>query len=202
MPRVSDEHKARRREEILGGAQRCFARYGYEGATVARLEEECGLSRGAIFNYFPNKEALFVETAVRSSEHLTSVWLTDGFRAALEAIAEEDQAWLGTMLESLARARTDARLRELVEAKEAELRAHREERLARLQEQPLREDVSIESVAQFLSLVANGLALRRASGDPLPDLDELMRLVETGIAPDEVSRGGAVRKTSTRAARA
>jgi AcrR family transcriptional regulator len=200
MPKISQERKEARREQILEGARRCFAVNGYEGATVARLEAEIGLSRGAIFNYFPNKEALFVETAVASSERLTDVWLEHGFRAALEAIAHEDADWLGAMLESLARLRTDERLRALVEAKEAEARSRREERLERLREQPVRDDVAIESVAQLLSLVANGLALRRASGDPMPDLDELMHLVETGVAPRKVSRSATTRKTSTRAA--
>ena len=67
MPKVSEEHKERRREQILDGARRCFAQHGYEGATVARLEQEIGLSRGAIFNYFPNKDALFVELAIETS---------------------------------------------------------------------------------------------------------------------------------------
>ena len=39
MPKISDERKAERREQILAGARRCFAKHGYEGATVARLEE-------------------------------------------------------------------------------------------------------------------------------------------------------------------
>ena len=200
MPKVSDEHKAGRRAEILAAAQRCFSRYGYAGATVARLEEESGLSRGAIFNYFPNKEALFVETAVASSERLTNVLLEQGFRAALEAIAHEDEDWLGAMLESMARVRTDPRMRELVEAKMAELHSHREERLERLRGQLLRDDVPIESVGLFLSLVANGLAMRRASGDPMPDFDDLVHLVETGVAPRKVSAARTRRKTSTRAA--
>ncbi len=65
MPKISDERKTERREQILAGARRCFAENGYEGATVARLEEATGLSRGAIFNYFASKEDLFVELAVR-----------------------------------------------------------------------------------------------------------------------------------------
>ena len=68
MPKVSAEHKERRREQILDGARRCFARHGYEGATVARLEQEIGLSRGAIFNYFPSKDALFIELAIEMSK--------------------------------------------------------------------------------------------------------------------------------------
>ena len=47
----------------------------------------------------------------------------------------------------------------------------------------MRDDVPIETIAQFLSLLANGLAFVRVTGDPLPDLDVLAELVETGVAP-------------------
>ena len=189
MPKVSEEHKTRRREEILAAAQRCFATHGYEGATVARLEAESGLSRGAIFNYFENKEALFVELAVRSSQRLTGIWLEQGLRAALEAIVREDPDWLGVQLEAVRRLRTDPEFRRQAEAQEAEALAGREERLERLRAQGVRDDVPIEAAAIFLSLVANGLALRRTAGDPLPDLDALVELVERGVAPRaQVSR--------------
>src|SRR5215210_2874725 len=108
MPKVSGEHKERRREQILDGARRCFARYGYEGATVARLEEEIGLSRGAIFNYFPNKEAIFVALAANLSDRMTQIWLDEGFRALIEAIVHEDADWFAVQLEALRRYRTDA----------------------------------------------------------------------------------------------
>ena len=49
--------------QILDGARRAFAEHGYEGATVAGLEREIGLSRGAIFSYFPTKLDLFVALA-------------------------------------------------------------------------------------------------------------------------------------------
>ena len=39
MPRVSQDQLDARRSEILAAARSCFARYGYEGATVRRLEE-------------------------------------------------------------------------------------------------------------------------------------------------------------------
>src|SRR4051812_25365007 len=111
MPKVSEEHKTRRREQILDGAQRAFARHGYAGATVAVLEEETGLSRGAIFNYFPDKEAIFIELAMRSSERLTDVWLERGFRELLDAIVHEDLDWLAVQLEAVHRLRTDEAFR-------------------------------------------------------------------------------------------
>src|SRR5262252_74403 len=63
MPRVSQDHLEARRREILAGARACFARFGYEGATVRRLEEATGLSRGAIFHHFRDKESLFLAVA-------------------------------------------------------------------------------------------------------------------------------------------
>src|SRR5918992_1121898 len=202
MPKVSDAHKERRREEILAAAQRCFARYGYEGATVARLEAESGLSRGAIFNYFENKETLFATLAIRTAERLTGIWLERGLRAALEAIAAEDPDWLSVQLEAIRRVRTDAAFREIVARHEAKVRRGRPERLARLREQGVRDDVPIESVAGFLNLVANGLALVRSTGEPLPDLDVVVELVESGVGSRrEVSPPGRRRKKKVRAGR-
>jgi TetR/AcrR family transcriptional regulator, transcriptional repressor of aconitase len=180
VPKVSDEQRQAKRGEILEAARRCFARYGYEGATVARLEEETGVSRGAIFNYFPNKQALFVELAVDSSERLTALWLEQGFRALMDAIVHEDPDWLSVQLEATRRIRNDPEFRALLQERERELVERRGERFAALRPD-VRDDVSIETVAVFLSLVANGLALRQSIGDDQPDLDELAELVETGV---------------------
>jgi AcrR family transcriptional regulator len=182
MPKVSDEHKEARREQILAGAQRAFARHGYEGATVARLEEETGLSRGAIFNYFENKEALFVALVLRSSDRFVEIWLDQGYRALLEAIAHEDPAWLSVQVEAARRVRTDERFREQLRPLDEEVKSRRESRFARLRE-VARDDVPIEVVAAFLGVLANGFAFARVTDDPMPDLDQFMTLIETGVAP-------------------
>ena len=182
MPKVSEEHKERRREQILDGARRCFAQHGYEGATVVRLEQEIGLSRGAIFNYFPNKAALFVALATETSRRVTEIWFESGFRAVLDAVVAEDPDWLAVQLEATRRIRTDPDFRRVVEETERELAAGRPERLERLRPQ-VRDDVPVEAAAIFLSFVVNGLALRQAMGDPLPDLDALAKLVDEGVAP-------------------
>src|SRR6188768_1379874 len=189
MPKVSDEHKERRRAQILEGAQRAFARHGYEGTTVAVLEEVTGLSRGAIFNYFANKQAIFLELAIESNKRLTEIWLEQGFRALLEEISHEDPDWLGVQLEAARRVHTDPAFEQLVADAETELRAHRQDRLERLAAQGVRDDVPLEAAAVFLSLVANGLALRRTMGDPMPELDE------RGVAPRRSRKKDAEWKT-------
>jgi AcrR family transcriptional regulator len=182
MPKVSEEHKERRRGQILDGARRCFAQHGYEGATVARLEQEIGLSRGAIFNYFPSKDALFVELALEMSRRYTDIWLNKGFRAVLGAIVEADADWLSVQFEATRRVRTDPEFRRLVDEREQELAATRSERLDRLRPQ-VRDDVPIEAVAILLAFVANGLALGVSLGDEAPDIDLIAKLVEEGVAP-------------------
>ena len=73
MPKVREDHLAARRRQILDGARRCFAEYGYDGATVRRLEETTGLSRGAIFHHFKDKDALFLALAREDAERMADV---------------------------------------------------------------------------------------------------------------------------------
>jgi|SRR5829696_990162 len=182
MPKVSEEHKEQRREQILEAAQRVFARHGYEGATVARLEEEIGLSRGAIFNYFENKEALFIALVQQSSDRFVAIWLEHGYRALIEAIAHEDPDWLSVEVEAARRVRTDERFRDQLRQLDDDVKSRRESRYLRLRE-VTRDDVPIEVIAYFLGTLANGIAFARVTDDPLPDLDQLMTLIETGVGP-------------------
>ena len=68
MPIVSSSELTRRRQGIIDAARACFARYGFEGATVARLEEATGKTRGAIFHHFGDKETLFLAIASEDAE--------------------------------------------------------------------------------------------------------------------------------------
>lgn len=57
-----------RRSSILASAAEEFAEHGFEGASYNRIIERCGLSKGAMYYYFDDKQDLFVTT------------LTDAFR--------------------------------------------------------------------------------------------------------------------------
>lgn len=63
MPKVSDEHRQARREEILAAAQRAFAAKGYQRTSMADVLAESGLSTGAVYAYFTGKRELFVAMA-------------------------------------------------------------------------------------------------------------------------------------------
>jgi AcrR family transcriptional regulator len=63
MPKVTEEHRAARRHEIASAALRCFARAGFQQTSMADIIAESGLSAGAIYGHYKNKEEL-VELAV------------------------------------------------------------------------------------------------------------------------------------------
>jgi hypothetical protein len=98
----------------------------------------------------------------------------------LEAILHEDPEWLSVQIEATRRVRTEERFREQVERLDQEAKKTRPSRMERLQPS-VREDIPIEVTVQFLTFVANGLAIARTTGDELPDLDLLNTLVESGV---------------------
>src|SRR3954447_10014145 len=183
MPKVSEEHLAARRAEILEGARRAFAKHGYEGATVARLEEESGLSRGAIFNYFGSKEDIFVALVERDQERISKIWAGEAYAAALRSISAEDPAWLGVYIEPTRRMRTAPDFARRRREAGASVRGVVEEWLERARERgELRSDLPAETVGTFLGIVIDGLAVRAAAGLELPDLDDVLRLVADATA--------------------
>ena len=118
----------------------------------------------------------------RSSDRFVEIWLAQGYRALLEAVFEEDPEWLSVQVEAARRVRTDERFREQMSRLENDVHGQRAARHARLQE-VTRGDVPIQVVAQFLGMLANGVAFARVTDDEMPDLDQLMTLIETGVAP-------------------
>jgi AcrR family transcriptional regulator len=184
MPKVSEQHVQSRRDQILEGAQRAFARHGYEGATVARLEEETGLSRGAIFNYFPDKWSIFYELAARDQYELLTLLVEHGLDATLRHLAEENPDWLGVYFELTRQLRASPeRMKEFQQRAPRELQERAEEALRTLREENVfRDDVSFEGLIAFVNVVANGLALATSLGLTI-DVDELLKLVHTGIDP-------------------
>ena len=185
MPKISDERRAERLEQILEGARRCFAENGYEGATVTKLEREIGLSRGAIFNYFPSKEDLFVELAVRDSARMSEIWREQGLEAIVREVVELDPAWLSVYLELFRRVRNDDDFRERIESRQKEVAPANRARIEEAQRNgEFRDDLGPREIGIFVNLVLNGLALMRAGGEELPSTDLVLSLLRDAIGPD------------------
>lgn len=183
MPKITEEEKQQRIERVLAGARRCFARYGYEGATVARLEEEIGLSRGAIFNWFPSKEELFVELARRDNDRLLALFAEEGFDALVRSLVGEDADWLAVYLEFGRRLRSDEAFRERWKERAApDVRERVRKRLLSEQDAgAIRDDLTEDEIGRFLGVILDGIVVQRAMGFDPPDPRVVVLLAEDAI---------------------
>jgi TetR/AcrR family transcriptional regulator, transcriptional repressor of aconitase len=183
MPKVSDTHRAARRQQILEGARRVFARHGYEGATVTRLEQEVGLSRGAIFNYFPDKWSIFYGLAVEDYDRFGRLWLDEGYGSVVRRMASEDPDWLGVYLELIRKICTQPELREQWVARNPELNEEMKRRVTAMQQSgELRDDVEAHEIGRFLGLILDGIAVQVSAGFPI-EIEPLLKLISSAIAP-------------------
>jgi AcrR family transcriptional regulator len=81
MPKISDARRAERREQILNAAWSCFQREGLHATTMDDIITASGLSAGAVYSYFPSKEAL-IFAAVTAS--------LSGIRELLDPLLKRD----------------------------------------------------------------------------------------------------------------
>lgn len=71
LPRKERERLARR-EEILNAARQVFSQKGFEKAKLDEIADVAELGKGTIYNYFTNKEELFVNVIMRGIQRLQS----------------------------------------------------------------------------------------------------------------------------------
>ncbi|WP_265443783.1 TetR/AcrR family transcriptional regulator [Flexivirga meconopsidis] len=82
MPRISEERRAQRRDQIVRAGTRCAIRSGLDGMTMAQVIRESGLSAGAVYGYFAGKADLVA--AIVDSQLDEIVGLLHGFAVADE----------------------------------------------------------------------------------------------------------------------
>jgi len=183
VPKVSPAHLEARREQILDGARRCFARWGYEGATVARLEEEIGLSRGAIFHYFASKWELFWALAELDQTRALDAFNERGIDEMMRVFLDADAAWLGVYAEAISILRRDEDAFAQWQTRNPEAQERARERFEELQASgELRGDVPVDEIMRFLGLIADGIVIRRMFGLDV-DANALSRLLRSAVAP-------------------
>jgi AcrR family transcriptional regulator len=96
--------KAANRAAILDAARTVFAEQGYEGASVRDIIRRTDLASGTFYNYFPDKDAIFValieETGAEARRRVRSArlraqtapeFVEGGYRAFFEFIVEDPE---------------------------------------------------------------------------------------------------------------
>ena len=80
--------RAERRDQqilrILEAAQACFVRSGFQGASMQQICAECGMSPGALYRYFPSKEAIVA--AICEADREDDMTCFGAFRNATSAL--------------------------------------------------------------------------------------------------------------------
>jgi TetR/AcrR family transcriptional regulator, transcriptional repressor of aconitase len=179
---MSQAYLDTQRNELLDGARRCFAEFGYEEATVVRLEEATGRSRGAIFHHLPTKLDLFLAVLERDAEREAARWEAGSSADVLAGLAAEDPDWATVVVEQSRRRRTDPSFRARWQGRtdrvrDALLALVRRERAAGR----VGPSVPDEVAARFISVVGDGLLLQQAILGEVPHADEIVALATAAL---------------------
>lgn len=187
-PTREDKRQANR-ARILQAARKVFGRRGYHGATIEEIADESGLSNGALYYNFANKEDLFlalledwranlirdVESAFASPDRRRRApeeQLRDEVRQILKALGPS-RDWQLLLLEFVTYAARNPRFRTRFVAGRQKFKAaltHAlEQRIAALGLKPA---LPAEQLTVLLTALVNGLAVDQ--------------LTEPGALPDEL----------------
>lgn len=73
MPKISEQKKSQRRDQILHAAFQCFVEKGYEQTTMREIFDKAALSAGAVYLYFKSKEEIIQALAKAGKWHFERV---------------------------------------------------------------------------------------------------------------------------------
>ena len=194
MPPVSrtpqHERRARTRAALLRAAGRVFAEQGFHRSTLEGVAAAAGVSKGALYHYFPSKEQLFLalleDRLGAGIRDIEAVVAERGFDSGQLGAATEtflrrinrDPRWLPLLLEFLAYGTRDpAAKAEITEhflrpAREAVARTNRRLGIPEIEGALL----SPDELGLVLAALVNGLAIERAFDPGVVPKDLLPRL--------------------------
>ena len=204
MPRVSAEHLAARRQQIVEAAWRCFARQGFHATSMQDVFAESGLSAGAVYRYFPSKGDLvrtIAQTILGGLSQRFDDMTTDGHdpdpEEAIRAILHfiDDLGGTGDFDRSRvaphiwAEALHDAEMKEMVQGVALEIRA----KLTRVAEAwKTNGDIAADTPSDDVAIVVYGMLIgyitqKHIVGDVDPDTYTAGLLALIGRSVPEVA---------------
>jgi AcrR family transcriptional regulator len=180
MPKVSADHLAARRRQILDAAARCFARDGFHHTSVHDIVRESGISAGLVYRYFTGKDDMIVAIVTEWHEQrrtaMGSAALTDAYLGLLRSIGApeaRDGQRLGVQV--WAEALRSSRIRDLTRDGIDGPRAGLAERVASAQRDgELPADLDPDAVVRIFIAIYQGLVLQTVLDDGL-DHDAFVR---------------------------
>ncbi|MCC5951500.1 MAG: TetR/AcrR family transcriptional regulator [Acidimicrobiia bacterium] len=187
MGRIAGVTAEETRAKVLASAASVFARKGYDGASIAQIAADAGVTGGAIYSHFPSKAELFVAAlhahGAREVDNLLDV---DGPpHEAISMIRDRGLLLVGKrdaqsslIVEAIVAAKRHPDVAALLAvhftANEAKLAARLEAAQAA---GALDGTVPVEAVSRFLVMLSLGALLLRAMDLPQVDEDDWSTLI-------------------------
>jgi AcrR family transcriptional regulator len=195
IPLTRAEQQSRTRAALVASARRVFGRDGFNGANLATIAREAGLTKGAVYSNFDHKADLFLAVLDDDlADYQPELWdpvakfasvpSLEGQSVRLPGLDVEERAALGFGLATLEFAASAARNQELSDAfseRLGRLLAGFEEiaRRGRRDDDPL----SVEQLGTMLMAFDQGAAMHWLIGQMSVDADLMRELMRRILRP-------------------
>ena len=186
----------KKRAEILDAAERCFARHGFHGATIAQICEEAKISPGHLYHYFATKEAIVGAIAAAGLEYARSrsAQILEGAHPIATLVSEiellnarRERAGPGVLLDVLAEAGRDPVIGDILRENSAGMRTLVSDFLSKGQNSgQIDPNLDTESAAAVLISIidaSKALSIRAPNLDPERRSKALKRLITRFLSP-------------------
>jgi len=91
LSKLKQQERQAREDLIIEAARNVFGAKTYDKVSMNEIAKAAGIAKSSIYTYFPNQEALFVETACRDTERFIATLkqtLDDQTRPSLQALID------------------------------------------------------------------------------------------------------------------
>jgi AcrR family transcriptional regulator len=190
VPRVSEQHLAARRQQILDAAAGLFAERGFARTSMSDVVRESGLSMGAVYRYFPSKADLVIAVGEGRGGEVDGGFPAEHARdllARLAALVGPGSSHARLSVQVWGEAAVEPDLAAKVVPIHRRLESHLAQ-LLRTDAGPGSADRDCDAVAQVALAAVIGMAALVAAGVPVDEhrfVDVLTELVDV---PSEASR--------------
>lgn len=181
-------------QRILDAAQACFVRSGFQGASMQQICAECGMSPGALYRYFPSKEAIVAAICEADREdELTCFAVFRDATSAVDGLVEGAMAHIAhthnkgsaaLFAEMRSESNRNPTIRETVDGHKLEIA----EMIAPLihgamERGEIAPSVELQTLMAILMSVGEGIAINDlpSRGIPLDEIEKAIRAMLTGM---------------------
>ena len=122
MPRIIQEYREEVRKKIVEAAYSLFLHKGYHGTTMRAIADILGVTKTALYQYFPGKEDLYAAVAEHGREELAAILersfnkrdLRSGSEILFDTLARNTPQFNGIYSEMMMLAMHNERIRNLL----------------------------------------------------------------------------------------